>query len=176
MFTQHESRPLVLLDVDGVINDLEVLDAAVRPWDTHVVRSNGFAVCIPEYMPDLVRALATACEVWWCTTWRHTANAEIATHLGIPDLPVVTDGSSRRSVDWKPAAAHDLVTAALQEGRAVYWIEDFYGRPPVGELPPGVRFIDTTAQAPRCVLTEADLPEDLAALMVSHEAAASEVT
>jgi hypothetical protein len=154
-------RPLVLLDVDGVINDLEVLAGQRRPWRTDLVHSNGFAVMVPDYMPALIQALVDTCEVWWCTTWRDRANSEIASHLGIPDLPVVTDGSLSRRVDWKAGAAYELVTAALGSGRSVYWIEDFYGDPPEGELPPGVVFIDTTLRNPRCVLHEDDLPNEL---------------
>ena len=154
-------RPLVLLDVDGVINDLEVLAGQRRPWRTDLVHSNGFAVMVPDYMPALIQTLVDTCEVWWCTTWRDLANSEIASHLGIPHLPVVTDGSISRCVDWKAAAARELVSAAIEDGRSVYWIEDFHGDPPTGELPDGVVYIDTTLRDPRCVLHEDDLPTEL---------------
>ncbi len=154
-------RPLVLLDVDGVINDLDALVGVARPWEATVVASNGFGVLIPNFMPDLIQRLTETCEVWWCTTWRDRANNEIAQHLGIKPLPVVTDGSQSRWVDWKASAARDLVTAALADGRPVHWIEDFYGRPPVDELPSGVVYVDTTTGEFSCVLTEGDLPDEL---------------
>ena len=161
--TNQDLQPLVLLDVDGVINDLEALHGTERPWRTDLVESNGFVVFIPHDMPALIQHLTDVAEVWWCTTWRHHANREIASHLGIDPLPVITDGSTARSVTWKAAASRDLVTTALHEGRDVYWIEDFYGAPPRGELPEGVVFIDTTKRAPKCVLTPDDLPEHLIA-------------
>ncbi len=165
MNNTNPNRPLVLLDVDGVINDLDALVGIARPWEATIVTSNGFGVLIPNFMPDLVQRLTDTCEVWWCTTWRDRANNEIAQHLGIEILPVVTDGSQSRWVDWKAAAARDLVTAALADGRPVYWIEDFYGTPPVSELPDGVVYVDTTVSEPRCVLAETDLPDELRAVV-----------
>ena len=156
-------KPLVLLDVDGVINDLGALYGLNRVYDIDVISSNGFRVHIPAYMPALIRQLVETAEVWWCTTWRSNANLEIASHLGIGPLPVIDDGSGRRSVDWKAAAALPLVTAALAEGRTVYWIEDFYGQLPTSELPAGVVFIDTAAATRNPVLLPGDLPSELRA-------------
>lgn len=143
----HEQalRPLVLLDVDGVINDLKALRGDLDPSTHTSVTSNGFRVAIPVYMPVLVQWLCSVAEVHWCTTWRHRANDEIATHLGIPALPVVDDGTDDRYVDWKAAAARDLAAAALAEGRRVLWIEDFYDDVPVDEMPHGVEFVDTAS-------------------------------
>ncbi len=165
MTTTNSNRPLVLLDVDGVINDLDGLIGVARPWNATVVASHGFGILIPDYMPDLVRRLTETCEVWWCTTWRNRANDEIAQHLDIEPLPVVTDRSQSRWVDWKAVAARALVTAALADGRPVYWIEDFYGTPPIDELPDGVVYVDTTTGEHRCVLTEDGLPTELATVV-----------
>ena len=147
-------RPLILLDVDGVINDLHRLYGGSRPWRTDVVRSHGYDICIPDYMPGLIQHLMSLGEVRWCTTWRHRANDEIAAHLGIGRLEVVDDGSGARSVDWKAEAAYELAADALRAGRRVYWIEDFYGRPPVDEMPDGVVFVDTTARDDRVLLPD----------------------
>lgn len=154
-------RPLVLLDVDGVINDLGALGGTPRPWTTDVVRSHGYRLLIPDYMRDLVTQLTDSTEVWWCTTWRDRANDELAGYLGIQKLPVVTDGSNSRFVDWKATAARPLVIDALEEAREVFWIEDFYGDPPTDELPNEVTFVDTTVKSPRGVLSRHDLPRSL---------------
>ena len=138
-------RPLVLLDVDGVINDLAALSGGVDPRTHAIVASNGFRVAIPHYMPVLIQWLCEVADVHWCTTWRHRANDEIAMHLGIPTLPVVDDGTNDRHVHWKAAAAHDLAAMALAEGRRVVWIEDFYDDVPVNEMPAGVEFVDTAS-------------------------------
>ena len=145
MKPEPNPRPLVLLDVDGVINDLNsARRAATIDNELHFV-SHGFPVVVPPYMPALIQWLCSVAEVHWCTTWRHRANDDIARHLGIPALPVVDDGSSSRYVDWKAEAAHDLAAAAIADGRRVLWIEDFYGEPPVDEMPAGVEFLDTAS-------------------------------
>ncbi len=108
-----------------------------------MVASGGYRIHVPDYTRALIRRIVENAEVWWCTTWRHRANDEIATFLGIGPLPFVDDGSAIRSVDWKAAAARPLIDRALAERREVYWIEDFYGEPLVGEVPSAVRFIDT---------------------------------
>ena len=157
----NDNRPLVLLDVDGVINDLGPLGGTSRPWNTDVLTSHGYRLHIPDYMKRLIFALTMCTDVRWCTTWRERANDEIADHLGIGKLPVVTDGSASKYVDWKASAARPLVIEALDAGREVFWIEDFYGDPPREQLPAGVTYIDTTVMAPRGVLTAQDLPRSL---------------
>ena len=159
----HETitRPLVLLDVDGVINDLGALYGRERPWYVHEVLSNGYVLHIPEYMQALITDLVATADVWWCTTWRDRANDELAEFLAINRLPVVDDGSQSRNVGWKPAAAHAIAKAALDTGREVFWIEDFYGILPTNAMPAGVVFIDTAADPDGAVLTEDMLPARL---------------
>lgn len=115
-------KPLVLLDVDGVVNDL-----TNRPGDHKVIRSNGYTIRIPEDIIIPVQRLYNTSELWWLTTWRERANDDIAPALGLPSLPVITDDSTDRWVGWKPNAAAPIVGGALDRGRMVYWIEDFYG-------------------------------------------------
>jgi hypothetical protein len=143
--TTDNPNPLILLDIDGVINDLNALGGLDRDWGIDQVYSHGHMVHIPDYMGWLIRQLTDVAEVHWCTTWRHRANDEIAEHLGIEQLPVVDDGTRSRFVDWKAAAAHDLAEAAIKAGRKVLWIEDFYGHLPIDEMPKGVEFVDTAA-------------------------------
>lgn len=138
-------RPLVFLDVDGVINDLSYVPGCVRDFEYSFVSSHGHTVVIPDYMPALVQWLCSIAEVHWCTAWRHRANDEIADFLGIEKLPVVDDGTTVRHTEWKAAAAFELAAGALSEGRRVLWIEDFYDRPPVREMPKGVEFVDTAS-------------------------------
>lgn len=137
-------RPVVLLDVDGVINDLDYGYRA-NPRNHDLVDSHGHLVAIPDYMPTLVQWLCEVAEVHWCTTWRERANDDIANHLGIGPLPVVDDGTRDRHVTWKAAAAYPLAEKALAAGRRVLWIEDFYGEPPSAEMPSGVEFVDTAS-------------------------------
>jgi len=156
------ATPLLLLDVDGVINDLAAV-MKVRPLGgdaddraerlgVEIVRANGFWLAIPHDMPRLIQDLTDGCETWWCTTWRGHANDEIATHLGVGPFPVIDDGNGARGKGWKLDAARPLITRAVDQGRPVVWIEDFNGNVP--DIA-GVTFIDT---GQRGVLQKSDLP------------------
>ncbi len=128
---RSDLKPLVLLDIDGVINAYpnEGTEAYKLAWAR-------MAVFIGE---DTVEALKTiferAADVLWCTAWRERANVEPMeflrdyrmtdkTHLG-----VITDGGSfgTWNTGWKLEAVKksDVVKQAVQDGRPVYWIEDF---------------------------------------------------
>lgn len=159
------ANALVLLDVDGVINDLTKTGRNARNFErggSHTaLKSFGFTVAIPNYMPELIQKLVENNEVWWCTTWRDHANAEIAQFLGIPKLPVVDDGTEDRVVSWKPAAAYDIAEKALNEGREVWWIEDFYGQIPFSEMPRGTKYIDTEVKQRGWGMWEAVLAPDM---------------
>jgi hypothetical protein len=156
--------PLVLLDVDGTINAIAMAEADAS-WPE--LRSHGYRVRIPNYMPGVVQGIAGVAEIHWCSTWRGWANDEIADHLGVGPFPVVDDGSDDRGTGWKAAAAHDLAAAALGSRRRVIWFEDFYGDPPVDDMPPGVEFVDTAAGAGGAVLTEEAVLEALPEIAVA---------
>ncbi len=134
--TDSDGRPLVLLDVDGVINDAEMLVAIRLAADPptraeslgiDVIQSHGHHVAIPRYMPELVQTLVNECEVWWCSTWRSFANDEIATHLAIDPLPYIDDGTRSTGTAWKVSAAQPTIAAAQAQNRPTIWIEDFNG-------------------------------------------------
>ena len=143
--------PLVLLDVDGVINDVDAAlalqladdpEVTAEEWEVDAIESDGLRLAIPRHMGELVRALTAETEVWWCTTWRQLANEDIAAHLGIEALPVVDDGTDKRTTEWKADAARRLVGEAVAAGRLVVWIEDFGDDRPDLD---GVVYVDTTA-------------------------------
>lgn len=141
---------VIFLDVDGVLNHLYVWPRKNHPGITrhefrHDDGNGGYTVAVyfPDWMPELVQYLVDNYEVHWLTTWRHWANTQLAPILGIPELPVITDGTMRRVVDWKAKAAAPLANDLLAQGKRVIWIEDFYGRIPVHAMPAGVEFVDT---------------------------------
>lgn len=148
-------KPLVLLDVDGVIN---ALNREVSR--THEMM--GYPIRIPVHMPGLIRHLTEVAEVHWCTTWREEANKHLAPVLGIEPLPVVTDGTDDRFVGWKWHAAIPVVDAALEARRKVCWIEDFEGSHSFRSEGRWryVDFVDTTRQG-LYYLTNEQLPSYL---------------
>ena len=153
--------PLVLLDVDGVINDLGHLYGHRRPWETRVVEAGRFRVHIPDYMPNLIQSIASVAEIHWCTTWRENANTDIAPVLDVGPFPVIDDGSDDPWGDWKAAAAYDVASHAIALQRRVIWIEDFYGELPHSEMPAGVEYVDTAVTPGGAVLTPELVPRGL---------------
>ena len=163
--TEPDHRPLVLLDIDGVLPDRQALlhmrssddpREVADHLDVTVITSHEHRLAFPRYMPGLVQHLAGAAELWWCTTWRQRANDEIRDHLGIDRLPVVDDGTRSVGLDWKIRAATPLVAGAVADGRKVYWVEDFHGIYP--EFEHRVSYVDTGATG---LLRWSDLPDDL---------------
>ena len=151
----YKGKPTVFLDVDGVLNELN--------QGHDMVLSHGYTLSIPRWMPKLIQDLVEIADVWWLSTWRERANDEIAKHLGIEPLQVITDGTRDRHVGWKSTAAAPLAKQLLDEGREVYWIEDFgnFGGPPVDLMPSGVVYVDTAAEYGKSVLVVEDLPTKL---------------
>lgn len=163
--SERDLRPLVLLDIDGVIHDRQALlelrssddpEAAAERLEVTVITSHGHRLAFPRYMPELVQHLAETTQLWWCTTWRHRANDEIREHLGIDQLPVVDDGTRSVGLDWKVRTATPIIAEAISEDRAVFWIEDFHSEYP--KIEERVTYVDTGATG---VLRWSDLPEEL---------------
>jgi hypothetical protein len=142
------NRPLILLDVDGVLN---ILSRDASPWDA--VRS-GWAIAegnryritwSPEVIDTIKRWLAEGVEIQWLTTWGHDANNSLRHLLGLPELPVAgtydqdptgspeTAGDSHASVApaapdpltgqwWKYDVACRIVKE--QPDRTLIWVDD----------------------------------------------------
>lgn len=86
-------KPLLLLDVDGVLNPYAARTENVpESYTTH--RIEGLQVRLnPEHGPMLLEfAEAHEMELVWATTWEHEANASIGPVIGLPELPVIELG------------------------------------------------------------------------------------
>ena len=176
--------PLLLLDVDGVLNALPDSpdDLEVWPeWESGWARADGSRYHI-TFSPAVIAQLLAwhesgQVEVQWLTTWGHDANDELRRLLGMPELvvagtydaptPTATGAASHAEV--APAAPdplsgrwwkYDVVRRVLNDnpGRTVIWIDD--------ELFEDNRFsrwaaaqpdVVAVGPNPRCGLTAADL-------------------
>jgi len=117
-----ETRPLWLLDVDGVLNAVtRYPDEAVWPrWRNGVAHTDGGRNTWPiRWSPDVIDRLlgwrATgAVDVAWLTTWGEDANVDLAPLLGLPTLPVAGSPPGRvaRAGDAAGAVAHAEVAGA----------------------------------------------------------------
>lgn len=143
-----DTRPLVLLDVDGVLNAV----AAGRPgawddWRTGVATAEGRSFPI-TWSPSVVRAVRgwrEVADVQWLTTWGHDANASLRHLLELPELPVAgTYDEPAGGAPDRAGATHAAVAPAAPDpltgrwwkfdvvrrlvrtwpGRRIVWIDD----------------------------------------------------
>ncbi|GAA2138139.1 hypothetical protein GCM10009760_19210 [Kitasatospora kazusensis] len=121
------AKPLLFLDVDGVLNP-----AAPCPgtdFDAHTLL--GFRVLLSARHGDWLRELAEAYELCWATTWEEDANTHVAPVLGLPPLPVVRFAGDKpqpgdprmrlmelfSGAKWAPLLRH-------AGGRPFAWVDD----------------------------------------------------
>lgn len=122
-------RPVVLLDVDGVLNLGLFLSSAERGrlhgqdgWYSGRAgdRSDPYAtrIVLNRRWGPLVRSLAeTGAELAWATRWQEAANVFIGPLLGLPVLPVVPV-----SADMGRLKAQSVIP--WTQGRPWAWLDD----------------------------------------------------
>ncbi|MCT9933118.1 HAD domain-containing protein [Planotetraspora sp. A-T 1434] len=83
-------RPLILLDVDGVLNPSRRSSPRFRRYDG-VLDGEPYKVLLDPRDGSRLRNLAeaTGAELAWATTWEDRANEEIGPRIGLPYLPVI---------------------------------------------------------------------------------------
>lgn len=182
------NRPLLLLDVDGVLNALGQPNPSVWPeWERGWATADGSSWPI-LFAPAVIERLASwqregRVEVQWLTTWGHDANDDLRTLLGLPELAVAGTyqdeddagsaagaGASHAAVApsapdplsgrwWKYDVVRRLLAA--QPERLLIWVDD--------ELQPGSAFRVWSDQQPslRAVGPDPEVgltPDDLAGI------------
>ncbi len=129
-------RPLLFLDVDGVISLFGFPSREPPPGRFHWI--DGVMHCIDEACGERVRALSERYEVIWATGWEEKANEYLPHLLSLPtrELPVLSfDGRARfGSAHWKVDAIDEYA-----RGRAGRLDRRLPGRGVrgLGALPPG---------------------------------------
>lgn len=115
-------RPLVLLDVDGVLNP------EVRPgpgWQPHRAQSpiGTFDVILNPGHGRLLLEFAdrAGADLVWATSWEHYANHEIAPRIGLPELPVIEVNAHTGAAGIHPKTPP---VAEYVAGRPFVWFDD----------------------------------------------------
>lgn len=131
-----DSRPVLLLDVDGVINAISNNpDRTLWPdelWRRHQVtdlEGNTWPILAGQPVLDYLSAVHEQglAEVRWHTTWRANAKLRLAPVLGLPDWPVAESPTwlltqrDQAGRWWKTATARRVVQI---EGRRLIWLDD----------------------------------------------------
>lgn len=117
--TAADGRPLLLVDVDGVLALFNLRgDPPAGMW--HMIE--GFPYYLSTATAALLHELAEHYDLVWCTGWEHRANDHLPRLLGVPGpLPVITFARNpgRANAHWKL----DEI-AAYAADRPLAWIDD----------------------------------------------------
>ncbi|MEO3812659.1 HAD domain-containing protein [Sphaerisporangium sp. B11E5] len=119
-------RPLVLLDVDGVLNPARRPTLRHRRHDV-TLDGRTYRVLLNARHGRKLLALADAggADLVWATTWEDHANTEIGPRVGLPPLPVIRvtgDPGSRAGEHFKTRHVAEYVA-----GRPFVWFDDSLG-------------------------------------------------
>jgi hypothetical protein len=87
------ARPLLLLDVDGVLNPFDMNRNAPAPGFVlhHITVRDGrtFPVLLNPAHGEWLNSLSADFDLVWATTWSHEANELIGPKIGLAALPVI---------------------------------------------------------------------------------------
>lgn len=114
------TKPILLLDVDGVLNpDRLPDDWEFEPRFQSDEESGGLPL-------DLSREMGAAIEevgfdMRWLTTWGEYANTNIGPHFGWRAMPVAAEPYKEHPYFWKVLAVQRLLA---EPGPLVVWIDD----------------------------------------------------
>lgn len=111
-------RPLLLLDVDGVLNPYAAPDCPDGFTEFAFFAGEG-PVRLCDRHAEWLSDLAGAFELAWATGWGPHANVLLAPFLGLPELPVVYFPPAPFLPQEKVPAI-----ASFADGRAAVWIDD----------------------------------------------------
>jgi hypothetical protein len=116
-----DSRPVLAVDVDGVIS-LFAFDGPLveAPGEMHLI--DGIAHCISRAAGERLIRLAQHYELIWATGWEERANEHLVLLLGLPgELPYLTFGGNARfgTAHWKLDAID-----AYAGDRPLAWVDD----------------------------------------------------
>jgi len=110
------SRPLLLLDVDGVLIPYA---AAEQPAGFEQHQLLGEQVWLAPQHGAWLRPLCDRFELIWATGWEHDANRLLAPILGLPALPVM---EFPRNADGRFTKLPTITRFAA--GRPLVWLDD----------------------------------------------------
>lgn len=115
------SRPMLLLDVDGVLNPYGFSRRPAGFTEHHLFPDDDEPVLVNPEHGAWIGELTRTCDVTWATSWNQDANRLLCPLLGIGALPVL----SMPAVPFRPADKVPLI-ARHSRGRAAVWIDDLH--------------------------------------------------
>jgi HAD domain in Swiss Army Knife RNA repair proteins len=119
--TMTITKPLLLLDVDGVL-------CPIGPGPGDRMRTlvvDEYCVIFSEKLPARLSSLSERFALVWATSWEHAANQHLAPALGLSELPVISFAglSARPGRTWKLRAVRRFIGE-----HPIAWVDDDLGR------------------------------------------------
>lgn len=112
-------KPIMLLDVDGVLNVLDDSRHTVRIGKDQI--PGGYPFWPKAFTKPFMHWAWTNFKVYWLTCWGGRANI-IADWARLPTVPCITDHGSKKYKDWKLGAAIRVI--GRYRTRKIVWVED----------------------------------------------------
>lgn len=110
------TRPLLLLDVDGVL--CPTFRQPLSPGQQLVEVDESDTVVMDAQMTGRLKRLGASYDLVWCTSWEERANEYIAPLYQLPALPTISFDTDARAT-WKLPAVERFVGQ-----RPFAWIDD----------------------------------------------------
>ncbi|MBK6763042.1 MAG: hypothetical protein IPG68_07090 [Micrococcales bacterium] len=129
-------RPLLLLDIDGVLNAIP--DEPSPPGYT-LHEMDGFAIHLSSDLRDMVTALAERFDIVWFTLWNERASLLMGPQVGLEQAPYLHTswhlGERIMFEQGYPASALDrilyakspILTQQVDRAQRWVWIDDAHG-------------------------------------------------
>ncbi|WP_433479526.1 HAD domain-containing protein [Spirillospora sp. CA-142024] len=115
------TRPLLLLDVDGVLNPYGYSSRPTGFTDHRLFPEDDDPVLVNAEHGIWITELTRVYDVTWATGWNDNANRLLAPLLGIAPLPVLT----MPPIPFHPSGKVPIV-ARLARHRPTAWIDDLH--------------------------------------------------
>lgn len=117
-------KPILLLDVDGVLNVVaRSHDPSWRLVWRHGPDGVVRRLCVHLKHAHWLSELAATYELVWCTTWGSVANEQLAGLWGLPPLEAVLLPTTWENVPLRISSKTPYV-AAWAAGRRLAWVDD----------------------------------------------------
>ena len=107
MTANETTKPLLLLDIDGVLNAFP--DRAGQEYTRHTI--DGSPIHLHVEVRNMVSALEEAFEIVWFTLWNHRATPGLGPHVGLADADHLTTSWER---GWEAAAVAGYNDSAIR--------------------------------------------------------------